>query len=398
MGSCAEPLAQLARELKCALCRQFFDQPVSLPCAHVFCSRCIRAALEGRGVFRNECPTCKLPAYVKDLSKNTKVAAVTALLRGLLEPAAGAARAAVPQPQPSCAGRGGAGGSGAGASSGDGRRKRASPDAASPRLPDGGAAGKRARGGRSSSDAPASPTPESDGRGGASGSADSEEEQSESHESHDSQVGAELLAWTAHQRSLPTPTSSECDALLEDAKKVRAAQAVIAARLRRLEQPGAGARRAAAAAAPRAHGRAGSSLRLEENGAACDDGCDSGAGPSLPLSRAGRSSQGGGSDAGPRLSVAEMRRRCLALYGRVFDAKVMRRKLAKVDPDSLHAALQAAGADAEGEGEEREEEAPDAAGEASAGGGDVAAADVAAEHAGAAAQDADADADADAVE
>jgi hypothetical protein len=387
MGSCSEPLAQLARELKCALCQQFFDQPVSLPCAHVFCSRCIRAALEGRGVFRTECPTCKLPAFVKDLSKNTKVAAVTALLRGLLEPAAVAACVA-PQPQPSCAGRGGGSGSGAAASSGDGRRKRASPDAASPRLPDGVAAGKRARGGKSSSDAPASPPPESDGCGGADASGGAAE-QSESHESHDSQVGADLLAWAAHQRSLPTPTSSECDALLEDAKTVRAAQAVIAARLRRLEQHGAGAR-GATAAAPRAHGRAGSSLRLEES-APCEDGVDSGAAASLLLSRAGRAGSvpssslgGGGGEADPRLSVAEMQRRCVALFGRVFDAKKMRRELAKVHPDSLRVALQAADGDAAEGGES--EETPAAAGDASGAGG--AAADTAAEEGTAADADA----------
>ncbi|KAM5542625.1 hypothetical protein V8D89_003586 [Ganoderma adspersum] len=41
--------------LRCGICRDFYDAPVSLTCGHCFCSACIRSALPVKAV----CPTCR---------------------------------------------------------------------------------------------------------------------------------------------------------------------------------------------------------------------------------------------------------------------------------------------------------------------------------------------------
>ena len=245
-------IALIARELECSLGRRFFDDPVSLPCAHVFCRRCVRSKLEGVGVFANECPTCKQPAYVKDLSKNTKVAAVAELVRAM------GAQLAWRRDSPAPAEHR--------------RRRSANPPSQS------GAAAKRPRGGEAEGRAP------SDG-GGAAGSSESEDSLG---------VRDGFAAWAARQRELGTPSSGELEALEETAEDLRRALAAVESRLaerRAASQPG---------------------------GSAADK--------KLRFARTG---------------VAELRKMCTAVFGRVYDAKKMRSKLSAVDPEALETAMEA---------------------------------------------------------
>ncbi len=275
-GAPCESLVLLARELQCALCDCFFQQPVSLPCAHVFCTRCIRNALEGVGVFKNECPKCKQPAFVRDLIINTKVANVTDLLRGLVD---------VSQLPPLPA----SGGAAAGAR-GSGGRKRATP---APAVPT-----KRLCADKMSSDAASPPA--------ASGSA-----------SRDSGAAAAgLAAWAAHQRTLGTPDSSEAAALAVDAEDIRAGLAAVQSRLRQLEAAKAG--RDAGGGAP---GPARDDHAASVGGGAADDSegtagqADAGTHPSLA-----------------QFSLTELRQICRTLYGDARGSQAtLRRKLAGAD-------------------------------------------------------------------
>ncbi|KAJ7632106.1 hypothetical protein FB45DRAFT_911472 [Roridomyces roridus] len=54
----ADPLSALDNALRCQICKDFFDAPVTLACGHCWCSKCIRSfmvAQTGRG----QCPTCR---------------------------------------------------------------------------------------------------------------------------------------------------------------------------------------------------------------------------------------------------------------------------------------------------------------------------------------------------
>jgi Zinc finger, C3HC4 type (RING finger) len=82
-----EALKRLVAELTCAICNSVYVTPVSLPCTHVFCNACVRSKLEGVGVYKNECPTCKSPSFVRDLRSNTKVQAVARITQFLLQQA-----------------------------------------------------------------------------------------------------------------------------------------------------------------------------------------------------------------------------------------------------------------------------------------------------------------------
>ena len=251
-------IALLARELECSLCRRFFEDPVSLPCAHVFCRRCVRSKLEGVGVFANECPTCKQPAYVKDLSKNTKVAAVAELVRGM------GAEPSVRRDSPAPA---------------EQRRRSANPPSLS------GAAAKRPRGGEAGERAP------SDGAGAG-----------ESSEPNDSLGLCDgFSAWAARQRELGTPSSGELEALEETAEDLRRALAAVESRL---------AERDAEHAQRRSASQPGGSAAEKKSRYA-------------------------------RTGVRELQKMCLAVFGRVYDAKKMRSKLSAVDPEALDTAMEA---------------------------------------------------------
>ena len=261
----------LARELECSLCRSIFADPVSLPCAHVFCRRCVRSKLEGVGVFANECPTCKQPAYIKDLSKNTKVAAVAELVRAMVGAELPAPRVR-DSPAPA-----------------DPRRRRS----VDPQSQSGAAAAKRPRGSEAARRAP------SEGAAAASGSSESDDSQG---------LRDGFAAWAARQRELGTPSTGELAALEETADDLRRALTAVESRLAERD--------------------------TEREQRRARDG--------------GTASQPGGSAADKkqrfaRTGVAELRRMCMAVFGRVYDAKKMRSKLAGVDPETLDTAIEAYG-------------------------------------------------------
>ncbi|PIL30564.1 transcription factor [Ganoderma sinense ZZ0214-1] len=51
--------------LRCGICRDFYDAPVSLACGHCFCSACIRSALPEKA----QCPTCRKEASESQLRR-----------------------------------------------------------------------------------------------------------------------------------------------------------------------------------------------------------------------------------------------------------------------------------------------------------------------------------------
>ncbi|RPD59166.1 hypothetical protein L226DRAFT_488681 [Lentinus tigrinus ALCF2SS1-7] len=61
--------------VRCTICREFYDAPVTLTCGHCFCSACIRSALPEQ----QTCPTCRKPASEvhirKDVAMETAVQA-----------------------------------------------------------------------------------------------------------------------------------------------------------------------------------------------------------------------------------------------------------------------------------------------------------------------------------
>ncbi|KAI0781354.1 hypothetical protein BD413DRAFT_462819 [Trametes elegans] len=65
----APGLRGLDDALRCNICRDFYDAPVSLSCGHSFCSVCVRSALPVNAT----CPSCRKPASEGHLRKNTAV-------------------------------------------------------------------------------------------------------------------------------------------------------------------------------------------------------------------------------------------------------------------------------------------------------------------------------------
>ncbi|KAI8999023.1 hypothetical protein BD414DRAFT_433472 [Trametes punicea] len=62
----APGLRALDDALRCDICRDFYDAPVSLGCGHTFCSACIRSALPVSAT----CPSCRKAASEVHLRKN----------------------------------------------------------------------------------------------------------------------------------------------------------------------------------------------------------------------------------------------------------------------------------------------------------------------------------------
>eukprot|EP00242_Pyramimonas_sp_CCMP2087_P018318 CAMPEP_0198200748 /NCGR_PEP_ID=MMETSP1445-20131203/3706_1 /TAXON_ID=36898 /ORGANISM="Pyramimonas sp., Strain CCMP2087" /LENGTH=614 /DNA_ID=CAMNT_0043870893 /DNA_START=303 /DNA_END=2144 /DNA_ORIENTATION=+ len=75
----------LEKELICPLCHNLYEEPQSLPCSHIFCRECIIGKLQGKGVYKNECPLaeCKKPVWRCDLKLNTTIANVVSQYRTL---------------------------------------------------------------------------------------------------------------------------------------------------------------------------------------------------------------------------------------------------------------------------------------------------------------------------
>ncbi|KAH9890648.1 hypothetical protein C8Q73DRAFT_651859 [Cubamyces lactineus] len=68
-NSHAPGLRTLDEALRCNICRDFYDAPVSLTCGHSFCSVCIRSALPVNAT----CPSCRKPASEVHLRKDIAV-------------------------------------------------------------------------------------------------------------------------------------------------------------------------------------------------------------------------------------------------------------------------------------------------------------------------------------
>ncbi|OBZ75140.1 Postreplication repair E3 ubiquitin-protein ligase rad18 [Grifola frondosa] len=66
LPSVAPGLRQLDDALRCSICREFYEAPVTLNCGHCFCSFCIRSALPEKP----ECPTCRKNTSEVHLRKN----------------------------------------------------------------------------------------------------------------------------------------------------------------------------------------------------------------------------------------------------------------------------------------------------------------------------------------
>ncbi|KAJ9092713.1 hypothetical protein QFC19_008638 [Naganishia cerealis] len=61
--------SRLTQALECPICKSPFNAPVSVPCGHSFCSRCIRDALAER----KECPVCREAVKEAGIRRNRVV-------------------------------------------------------------------------------------------------------------------------------------------------------------------------------------------------------------------------------------------------------------------------------------------------------------------------------------
>jgi hypothetical protein len=62
--------------LRCPCCGEFFNNPVSLNCGHVYCSECIRKHLDSviNNNTSNSCPSCKLPSQMSHIRPDRSMA------------------------------------------------------------------------------------------------------------------------------------------------------------------------------------------------------------------------------------------------------------------------------------------------------------------------------------
>ncbi|TFK72142.1 hypothetical protein BDN72DRAFT_836516 [Pluteus cervinus] len=65
----APGLRDLDAALRCSICGELFDGPVSLSCGHCFCSCCVRTSLSTK----QECPTCRKPGNEDHIRPNPSV-------------------------------------------------------------------------------------------------------------------------------------------------------------------------------------------------------------------------------------------------------------------------------------------------------------------------------------
>uniref|UniRef100_A0A4W3HBK4 RING-type domain-containing protein n=1 Tax=Callorhinchus milii TaxID=7868 RepID=A0A4W3HBK4_CALMI len=60
----------LTEELKCAICLDFFTDPVSLGCGHNYCRSCITRSTENQK--NNSCPECRQDTAERNLKRNLR--------------------------------------------------------------------------------------------------------------------------------------------------------------------------------------------------------------------------------------------------------------------------------------------------------------------------------------
>ena len=68
----------IEEQLRCDICKQLLDVPVSLKCFHTFCSFCIRRYLELSG--NDYCPCCRIPASSTDIRLEPRLAGILSIL------------------------------------------------------------------------------------------------------------------------------------------------------------------------------------------------------------------------------------------------------------------------------------------------------------------------------
>ncbi|KAJ6582840.1 hypothetical protein B0H10DRAFT_2097984 [Mycena sp. CBHHK59/15] len=73
----ASSLQALDSAVRCAICSEYFDGPVSLLCGHCFCSICIRELMSVMGS-KSQCPVCRQNANEAHLRPNPAVEEVVA--------------------------------------------------------------------------------------------------------------------------------------------------------------------------------------------------------------------------------------------------------------------------------------------------------------------------------
>ena len=69
---------EIEDQLRCDICKQLLDVPVSLKCFHTFCSFCIRRYLELSG--NDYCPSCRIPATSTDIRLEPRLAGILNVL------------------------------------------------------------------------------------------------------------------------------------------------------------------------------------------------------------------------------------------------------------------------------------------------------------------------------
>uniref|UniRef100_UPI00398ED84B E3 ubiquitin-protein ligase TRIM39-like isoform X2 n=1 Tax=Pristiophorus japonicus TaxID=55135 RepID=UPI00398ED84B len=80
-----QELENMTRALSCPICLEFYEDPVSMDCEHIFCRACILrhwGRAEGSAAF---CPQCREPAHDRRLRPNRFAASMVASVRRLVE-------------------------------------------------------------------------------------------------------------------------------------------------------------------------------------------------------------------------------------------------------------------------------------------------------------------------
>ncbi|KAI9893155.1 MAG: E3 ubiquitin-protein ligase rad18 [Vezdaea aestivalis] len=72
-----DPLSSIESELRCQVCKDFFDTPMITSCSHTFCALCIRRCLAAEG----KCPACRSQEQEVRLRRNDTVASLVEIFQ-----------------------------------------------------------------------------------------------------------------------------------------------------------------------------------------------------------------------------------------------------------------------------------------------------------------------------